>query len=280
MPSETVEIDGLRLHVSVTGEASGLPLLLLHGGMAHAGWWGPLVRALGPDVRCVAPDRRGHGRSDWADLEQYGWEIDLKDTEQVAGRLAGQSWIVVGHSQGGLLATHLALRGTIDMAGLVLLDVPLEPRAPSLVRAGKSFRRVPQIRYPSLASAVRRFQPYPTPHHVPESTLAEIAERSFKPCEDGDGFVSCFHWRRFQANDGPTHPLLSFSEDVRRVRCPTLVVRAEESSILSRADHAAFVERLPRGQGVEIPGVTHSLHVEDPDSVAREIRRFVAESVG
>lgn len=278
MEHRSVEIDGLRLHVAAQdpgGAAS--PLLLLHGGMAHAGWWGPLVRALGPEVRVFAPDRRGHGRSDWADLERYGWEIDLRDMERVADVLDPGSWVVVGHSQGALLAAHLALRSRIALGGLVLLDAPLEPRAPSLVRAGKSFRRVPQLRYRSLESAMRRFQPYPAPHHVPSEVLREIARESFKPCDDGKGYVSCFHWRRFQAVDGPEHPLTHFADDIRRIEVPTLVLRAAESTILSAADHAEFVRRLPRGRGIEIPGVTHSLHVEDPAALAAALRLFVSE---
>lgn len=277
--SHVVEVDGLRLHVATfDGPPASPPVLLLHGGMAHAAWWGPLARRLRSGLRPFALDRRGHGRSDWAEVEDYGWERDLDDAERVAADLDAGPWLLVGHSQGGLLAVHLALRGRIPLHGLVVLDSPFQPRAPSLVRAGRSFRRMPQLRYPSLAHAVRRFQPYPTPHHVASEVLQEIAHESFKPTDDG-GFVSRFHWRRFRADDGPTHPLRDFPEDVGRVRVPTLVVRGAASTILSADDHAAFVARLPSGLGVEIPDTTHSLHVERPDAVAHEILSF-ASSLG
>lgn len=272
--SHVVAVDGLRLHVaSFGGPATSPPLLLLHGGMAHGGWWGPLVRELGDTGRAFALDRRGHGRSDWASVDRYGWVRDLEDAEHAASVLDPGPWILVGHSQGGLLSAHLALRGRMPVRGLVILDSPFQPRAPELTRAGRGFRRMPQLRYPSLEIAVRRFQPYPTPHRVPDTTLQEIARQSFKPTEDG-GFVSCFHWKRFQADDGPKHPLADFPSDVARIDVPTLVVRGEESTILSAEQHAAFVEALPDGRGVEIPGTTHSLHVERPAAVAREIAGF------
>lgn len=257
------------------GPRDARPVLLLHGGMAHGGWWGPLAHLLAENLRPYALDRRGHGRSDWTTVEDYGWEQDLADAERAAAQLDPGPWLLVGHSQGGFLSVHLTLRNRIPVDGLVVIDSPFEPRAPALVRAGKSFRRMPQLRYPSLEAAVRRFQPYPTPHYVPDAVLREIARESFKPTDDG-GFVSRFHWRRFQADDGPSHPLLNFPEDVGRVPVPTLVLRGEESTILSREQHRAFVERLPDGRGLEIARTTHSLHVERPEEVAAAIVSFAA----
>lgn len=252
-----------------------MPVLLMHGGMAHGGWWGPLARALRKDLRPFALDRRGHGRSDWASVENYGWVQDLEDTERVARELEAGPWVLIGHSQGGLLSVHLALRARMRLAGLVILDSPFEPRAPALVRSGKAFRRMPQLRYPSIEAAMRRFQPYPTPHLVPEEVLREIAEQSFKPCDDGERFVSRFHWKRFQADDGPVHPLTTFPEDVARIEVPTLVLRGAASTILSRQDFERFVDTLPCGRGFEIDATTHSLHVERPSEVARAIVDFV-----
>ena len=266
----------MGLHVTdFGGPADAIPLLLMHGGMAHGAWWGPLARALRHELRPFALDRRGHGRSDWVEIDKYGWMRDLIDAESVTRALAPGPWLVAGHSQGGLLSVHLAVRGRIPMCGLVVLDAPLDPRSPSLVRMGKSLRRVPQVRYPTLESALRRFQPYPAPHRVADDVLAEIAQESFKPADDG-GWVSRFHWKRFQADDGPTHPLEDFQSDIARVAVPALVVRAGESTILSARDHQTFVQRLPDGCGAEVPGATHSLHVEQPGAVAEHILSFAS----
>lgn len=271
-----VGVDGLRLHVAAyRGPEDGAPVLLMHGGMAHGGWYAPLARVLGAKLRPFALDRRGHGRSDWADVDRYGWEHDLRDAEHAAAEIDPGPWIVVGHSQGGLLSVHLALRGRLPLRGLVILDSPFEPRAPALVRSGRAFRRMPQVRYPTLASALRRFQPYPTPHRVPDDLLQAIARESFKPTDDG-GFVSRFHWKRFQADEGSPHPLESFTDDLGRIPTPTLVIRGEASTILSADDHESFVSRVPDADGAVIPGTTHSLHVERPEAVARAILDFAS----
>ncbi|MEI8357300.1 MAG: alpha/beta hydrolase, partial [Deltaproteobacteria bacterium] len=62
------EVDGLGIAVRDYSRGTALdgpPILLLHGGMAHARWFdfmGPLLAPLG---RPFAMDRRGHGESDW-----------------------------------------------------------------------------------------------------------------------------------------------------------------------------------------------------------------------
>lgn len=270
-----LEIDGVVLHVrSHGGPDSGRPVLLLHGGMAHGGWWDPVGSLLSSEFRPFAPDRRGHGASDWVDPARYGWLRDLEDAEAVAEAIDPGPWVLVGHSQGGLLSVQLALRARIAVAALVVVDAPFDPRSPRLVRAGKGLRRIPQRRHPSLEAAVRGFQPYPPPHRVPPARLEELARASFKRDDDGQ-WTSRFHFKRLQADDGPDHPLNGYVEDLRRLEVPTLILRAADSRILSAADHEEYVRRIPLGHGEIIADATHSLHVERPQEVAEAIANFV-----
>ena len=95
--SHVLEHEGLRLHVAAyEGPADSSPFLLMHGGMAHGAWWAPLARALGAKVRPFALDRRGHGQSDWADVDRYGWSHDLEDAERVARALDPRAVAVGG----------------------------------------------------------------------------------------------------------------------------------------------------------------------------------------
>jgi pimeloyl-ACP methyl ester carboxylesterase len=278
-----LSIDGLRLNVLDHGAGDAprdgrRPALLLHGGMAHARWWDLVAPALAAGCRPYALDRRGHGDSDWTDPERYGWERDLLDLEEAMRLLSPEPWTVVGHSQGGLLAVHLATRANVSLERLVLLDVPLEPTSPRLTRAGRALNRIPQLRYDTLEDAVRRFQPYPAPHSVPEAVRLYLGRHSFKPTEDG-GYTSKFHWKTFQhGRERRPSPLADFDERLRRVPVPTLAVRGEHSTILSRDEHAALVARLPRGRGVEIANATHSLHAEQPLAVARAIAEHLCGS--
>lgn len=269
-------IDDLDLAVH-SWPGDGPPLLLLHGGMAHSSWWERLAPELGAVCRPFALDRRGHGESEWVDASRYGWSRDIADIEAVLREVEPGPWILAGHSQGGLLAAEVATAGRVPLAGLVLVDIPLEPRSPELMRTGRALRRMPQLHYRTLEDAVRRFQPYPPGHRIDAAELARLAETSFRGTDDGR-FTSRFHWQRFQAEeDAERHPLDGFSARLARIDVPTLVLRGEESTILSPEDHAEMVRRIPGAVGVEIAESTHNLHVECAPEVGLAIRRFVAD---
>jgi pimeloyl-ACP methyl ester carboxylesterase len=270
-----VSVDGLELAVhGWPGE--GPPLLLLHGGMAHSGWWERLAPELGAACRPFAFDRRGHGDSDWTEPLRYGWARDVADIEAVLREVEPGPWILAGHSQGGLLAAEVATAGRASLAGLVLVDIPLDPQSPELRRTGRALRRMPQLHYRTLADAVRRFQPYPPGHCIDESELVRLAESSFRATEDGR-YTSRFHWQRFQSEeDSERHPLEGFGERLSRIALPTLILRGAESTILSREHHAEMVRRIPGSIGVEIADSTHNLHVERAAEVGEAMRRFLA----
>lgn len=275
--ARALAIDGLKLNVLDHGDGDGRrPVLLLHGGMAHARWWDFVAPALAGVAHPYAIDRRGHGDSDWTEPERYGWERDLLDLEEAMQLLSPGPWTLVGHSQGGLLAVHLATRGRVPMARLVLVDTPLDPGAPKLVRASRAFNRIPQLRWPTLEDAMRRFQPFPSPHRIPEAMLRHLARHSFKPTGDG-GWTSKFHWKSYQRDRSREgNPLADFKERLRRVAVPALSIRGGESTILSAEEQEELVARLPAGRGVEIAHATHSVHAEAPDAVAGAIRDFLA----
>ena len=56
------KVNGINLNVEQSG--TGRPLLLLHGFTGSAATWAPLIGALSPHIRAIAPDLIGHGQSD------------------------------------------------------------------------------------------------------------------------------------------------------------------------------------------------------------------------
>lgn len=272
-----LSIDGLGLAVldyGRPGGPAGPPMLLLHGGMAHARWWDFVAPLLAAEAHPWALDRRGHGDSDWTVPERYDWERHLRDIEEACAMLDPGPWVVVGHSQGGILAVDVLDRGRLPAAGLVLLDVPLHLATTSMRRTGESLAKIPQMRWPSLEQAVRAFRPFPGDHRIPPGRLEYIARNSFKPSGDG-GWVSKFHWKSFRraSPDAPA-PHVDFPDRLRRVAVPTLCVRAGESTILPPGDLADMAGRIPDARALEIPATSHQLHVEQPEAVAGAVLDF------
>jgi pimeloyl-ACP methyl ester carboxylesterase len=101
-----VDANGTRLHVVEAG--AGRPLLLLHGlGWTHALWAHAFDR-YAARFRVIAGDTRGHGDSD-KPAGPYSIAQFASDWADALGRLDVSDAIVVGFSQGGMIAQQLAL---------------------------------------------------------------------------------------------------------------------------------------------------------------------------
>jgi lipase len=138
----------VTLHLHHFGSPSGVPLLAMHGVTGHGARWRALAEAL-PEVRMIAVDLRGHGRSPWTPP----WRIEqhVADVVAVLDELGLQRVAVAGHSFGGAIATHLSRLAPERVERLVLLDpaIGLDPQ--DMLEQAESTRD--DESYPDLASA-------------------------------------------------------------------------------------------------------------------------------
>lgn len=107
------------LHLHRFGPDDGVVVLALHGLTGHGKRWGHLAGLL-PEVRMLAPDLRGHGRS--TSLPPWDFETIVEDLVGLLDAEGAGAVVVVGHSFGGATAIHLAARYPERVRGLVLLD--------------------------------------------------------------------------------------------------------------------------------------------------------------
>ena len=99
-----IAVDGGLLHVGVWGpDTDDVPVVLaVHGITASYLSWAPVARQL-TDVRLIAPDLRGRGRS--ADLPgPWGMARHAEDLARVVKALAAPEVLVAGHSMGAFVA--------------------------------------------------------------------------------------------------------------------------------------------------------------------------------
>ena len=109
------------LRSSILAAGTGAPVLLLHGSASAAVMWAPVIDALKPRFRVVAPDLIGYGRTDsWPAGHDFTADDELGLLEPLLPQ--GVAAHVVGHSYGGLVALHLALAGRITLRSLTLIE--------------------------------------------------------------------------------------------------------------------------------------------------------------
>jgi lipase len=115
----------MRLHVHEWGDPSAPPVVCVHGVSAHGRRFRKLAEErLAARFRVLAPDLRGHGRSDYDPPWDLSTHVDdLLETLDEEG-VATPAW--VGHSFGGRLILELAARSTDRIRCAALLDPAIQ----------------------------------------------------------------------------------------------------------------------------------------------------------
>ena len=281
-----IAVDGTELYVDVDGpqiEVRGQDvierptLLALHGGPGfdHV----HLKPALGPlreHAQIVYVDLRGQGRSGRPPIETCTLEQTADDVAALCGRLGIERPVVLGHSAGGFVALHLAVRHPEVAGGLVLCSTAptLEPISDGEPAPSLSDRAGPE----ATEAAARVFGGDMSP-----ATMEEFAR-----------LVAPFY-------AGPTHmevplrlfPLSSFNAEVAQhffqnlasqydlrprlgeIGVPTLVVCGAYDWVCPPAASRLLARSIPRAELLMLEDAGHFSFAEEPESFLDAVAGFL-----
>jgi pimeloyl-ACP methyl ester carboxylesterase len=128
--STTVSTDRIETHVWTSGPDDGTPLLLVHGNLVSGGWWKYVADALPADVRVIAPDLRGFGRTEARPIDATrglgDMADDLRSLLEALGLADTGTVNAAGWSMGGGVLLQYLLTHPDDLASLTLV-APLSP---------------------------------------------------------------------------------------------------------------------------------------------------------
>jgi len=121
---ETVEANGIRLHVARAGE--GPLMLFLHGFPEYWAMWRPLLEHFGARGWCAAaPDLRGFNLSEKpAAVEAYRAKHLVADVLALAAHYTKDKFVLVAHDWGGAVAWGVAIAHPERLSKLVMLNSP------------------------------------------------------------------------------------------------------------------------------------------------------------
>ena len=99
----------------------GMGVLALHGLASSCHWYDLVMPHLSDSYHCIAPDQRGHGKTDQP-ARGYDWETVARDVIEALDQLGLQRAALLGHSWGGYVALSVAARYPNRVSKLVLID--------------------------------------------------------------------------------------------------------------------------------------------------------------
>lgn len=102
---------------------SGTPFLIMHGGLGvdHS-YFRPIFDPLGDTFKLIFYDHRGNGRSGRPPINTITYEQLADDANALRETLGYDKIGVIGHSAGGYIALHYAIRHQKNISHLILID--------------------------------------------------------------------------------------------------------------------------------------------------------------
>jgi pimeloyl-ACP methyl ester carboxylesterase len=223
-------VNGIQVYYAVYGE--GPPLILLHGGLANANYWGNQVPVFARTHRVVVMDSRGHGRST-RDAQPYGYDLMAADVLGLMDFLGIKRAALVGWSDGGIIGLDIALHHPERLTRLFAFGANTDP---SGVREdldkSATFNRF-------IAEAGKAYQ------------------RLSKTPDDYDGFVKAIGtmWE--------TQPNWT-ADQLRGITVPTAIADGEHDEAIKRAHTEAMARLIPGAKLIILPGVSHFAMLQNP----------------
>jgi non-heme chloroperoxidase len=273
MPAFTTK-DGTQIYYKDWGK--GQPVVFSHGWPLSADAWDDQMIVLAArGYRCIAHDRRGHGRSSqpWEgnDMDTYA-----DDLAELVTALDLRNAVHIGHSTGGgEVARYIGRHGSkrVDKAVLISAVPPL------MLKTDKNPGGLPievfdGIRAGVLADRSQFFKDLSLPFYGYNRPGAKISE----------GVRDSFWLQGMMAGHKAAYDCIKafsetdLTEDLKRFDIPTLILHGEDDQIVPIGASALLSSKIVKGATLKVyAGAPHGMPVTLKDRVNGDLLAFLAQ---
>lgn len=258
--------DGARIAFQVSGQ--GRPLVLLHGLMAHSGFF-KFQRPLASEFQLVEIDFRGHGGSRGAS-QRLDVDALAADVAEFVNQLDLEGAIGIGWSLGAaILWEVLAGRAASRFAGAVIVDM-----TPRVLNGGEwTLGLSPEVAEARTAAIRDDYA----------SFAVAAGQNIFAQPLDGTRELAAWAGEQFAQNSSDAMSAVwgslldkDFRPLLPRIEQPTLIVHGARSQLYGPATARHLAAALPRARAVSFERSGHAPHMEQPELFNTIVRDFAA----
>lgn len=269
--SRTIEANGLSFAMDECGEGPDVALCLHGFPESRTSWRHQLPVLAGQGWRAVAPDLRGYGDSSRPE-RRADYQIDhlVADVGAMFEALGARRKLLIAHDWGALIAWVVALRRTVDLDGLIIMNVPhpavFKRTLGSWAQKKKSwyvaFFQLPWL--PEAMLGVRHAEGIGRAF-----TDTAVHKERFPP-------ELIAHYRDNAARPGALTAMVNYyranfpgvlDEPVQVIEVPTLMIWGEQDVALGIANTEGYGPLVKNFELLRLPDASHWVQQDAPEAV-------------
>lgn len=234
-------VNGVKIWYATFGH--GEPVVMLHGGLASADYWGRQIRALEGRYHVIVMDSRGHGRSS-RDAQPFGYDLMASDVLALMDFLSIKKAAIVGWSDGAIIGLDIAMHHPERVSKLFAFAANSDPSGVADIAKSDVFNAY----IARAGEEYKRLSPTPTEYKAFVEEITKMWETQPK-------------WT---------------DADLAGIKVPTWIVDADHDEAIKRENTEFMAAHIP-GAGLLIqPEVSHFSFLQDPEQFTNDLLHFLA----
>lgn len=233
-------VNGIRIWHAEFG--NGPPVILLHGGLANANYWGNQVPILAKSYRVIVMDSRGHGRST-RDSRPFAYDLMSSDVVAMMDFLNIGKAAIVGWSDGAIVGLDIAMHHPDRVTKLFAFAANSDPNGVKDIAQSPVFR----IFFSRAKSEYEQLSPTPDQFNSFRDQITKM-------------------WA--------TQPNFT-AEQLNKMTLPVWIVDGDHDEAIKRENTEFMAREIPDAGLLLQPGVSHFSFLQDPEQFNSDLMHFL-----
>ena len=255
----------------------GKPVVFISGWPSNSQMWESQLDVLPKNnIRCIAYDRRGFGKSDkpW---ESYDYDALTSDLDELLKQLDLREVTLVGFSMGGgEVARYLS---KYNSEGRVTKAILVSTVLPFLLKTDNNPEGLPEEMFAQIEKEIYADRPKFLANFAKDFYSVSLLNKTVS-----DDFLNANQIITLQSNGNATVKAMrswsttDFREDIKKINVPTLIIHGtDDKTVPIEVSSDRTADMLPQAKYIKYDGAPHGLFYTEKEKLNNDIFWFVNE---